>query len=118
MLSECKRGIKIIADHYGINNQTVKLAEECSEYSASFFKFLGYSHLESSRKAKKYYGRKKKSACIANMKELADVLILAKQIEYLINQPDNTKIKILLDGYMAEKIKRQLIRIEEEKKSA
>jgi len=52
------------------------------------------------------------------MKELADVLILAKQIEYLINQPDNTKIKILLDGYMAEKIKRQLMRIEEENKSA
>ena len=118
MIPECKSGIKIIADNYGINNQTVKLAEECSEYSASFFKFLGYSHLESSRKAKKYYGREKKSACIANMKELADVLILAKQIEYLINQPDNTKIKILLDGYMAEKIKRQLIRIEEENKNA
>lgn len=118
MLPELKRGIRTIADHYGLNIQTIKLAEECSEYLASFFKFLGYSHLESSRKAKKYYGRKKKSACIANMKELADVLILAKQIEYLINQPDNTKIKILLDGYMAEKIKRQLIRIEEENKSA
>lgn len=114
MLPELKRGIKTIADHYGLNIQTVKLAEECSEYAASFFKFQGYSYCESGLPAKDYFRNKKHEACKENIKELADVMIMTKQIEYLMNQPDNYWLKDIVETYMQEKVERQLKRIKEE----
>lgn len=118
MLPELKRGIRTIADHYGLNIQTIKLAEECSEYASSYFKFIGYSHCESGLPAKDYFNEKKKLACTVNMRELADVMIMTKQIEYLMNQPKNYWLKDMIETYMSEKVERQLKRIEEEKKYA
>lgn len=114
MLPELKRGIKTIADHYGLNIQTVKFAEECSEYAASFFKFISYCHCETGLPSKDFFRNKKHEACKENIREMADVMIMAKQIEYLMNQPDNYWLKDKVETYMQEKVERQLKRIKEE----
>lgn len=106
--------IKKIADHYGLDTQLTKLAEECAEYSAACLKWHVYVDLTNNRAnpSHKYFSElsdKAGSACIA---ELADVLILARQIEYLMKEDEALKIFVEID--MNKKIDRQLRRIEEE----
>lgn len=87
-------GIKAIADHYGLNNQLTQTAEECAELTQAIMKVFRYG-LDSQRDHL--------------IEELADVQIMTAQLEYLLGDSALAKAK-------EEKIKRQLGRIENEKK--
>lgn len=108
-----KAKIRLIADHYGTQTQLLKLAEECSEYSAAVQKWQVYRHLESRSMEKRQYFEELKGKAIEGVrKELADVLILARQVQYLIeNDPElASEVKRLMN----EKCNRQLNRIDAE----
>lgn len=112
-----KEKIIKIADHYGLDVQAVKLAEECAEYVAAMLKGLVCKKLQKYHEAsKEYFSDKEVKAAEAFFKELADVLIVAKQVEYLIEKEPEVKKLVLMD--MEEKLDRQLKRIEEEKENA
>lgn len=87
-------GIKTIADHYGLNNQLMQTAEECAELTQAIMKVFRCG-LDSQRDHL--------------IEELADVQIMTAQLEYLLGDSALEKTK-------EEKIKRQLGRIENEKK--
>lgn len=105
--------LKQIADYYGIEIQSVKLAEECAEYSAAGIKALYYMTLSEVNCSAVFdsdaiYAEHLK-ARDKSTEELADVLLMARQMEYLIDQrPEINKL-------MEAKIERQLKRMEEEK---
>lgn len=109
--------LKLIADHYGIEIQAVKLAEECAEFSAATTKILYYkAQIESGSSTKfgdaifgELFEAREKST-----EELADVLLMARQVEYLADQIPELRAKI--NKHMEAKIERQLKRMEEEKR--
>jgi NTP pyrophosphatase (non-canonical NTP hydrolase) len=84
---------KIIA-HYGTAHQLVKLCEECAELTQQaakcYDKGLAYND--------------------DMIEEIADVIVMIKQFETIMSQPDRD----LLDKIIMEKLERQLDRIEEE----
>ena len=83
--------IKIIADHYGTENQMRQLAEECSELA-----------VEASHSARM-------GTTVKIIEEMADVMIMIEQVIYL------AKIdKCDIEDCINYKINRQLKRIEEE----
>ena len=84
--------IKIIADHYGIENQMRQLAEECSELA-----------VEASHSARI-------GTTVKIIEEIADVLIMVEQIVYLsgIDRKD-------IDECIQYKLDRQMKRMEKEK---
>lgn len=88
-----KAAAKIIA-HYGVPHQLVKLCEECAELTQQaakcYDKGLAYSD--------------------DMIEEIADVLVMIKQFETVMSQPDRD----LLNKIITEKLERQLDRIEEE----
>lgn len=105
--------ITTIAEHYGMENQLTKMAEECAEYSAAVLKCRFYTDLaQTSRSKMKHFGPKADVAGEEIFKELADVLVLSRQIEYFMDAhpPFKTRIEELMDA----KCNRQLRRIEEE----
>lgn len=108
--------LKEIANHYGLECQMIKLAEECSEYAsavikASYYKQCAYTLPFLSEKEVRNL-EKKRADCEENrLKELADVLVLAEQIEYLLNRYPFIQERI--ERYKVEKINRQLERIKE-----
>lgn len=109
--------LKQIADYYGIEIQSVKLAEECAEYSAAGIKALYYMTLSEVNCSEVFdndtiYAEHLK-ARDKSTEELADVLLMARQMEYLIDQRPEFREKI--DKLMEAKIERQLKRMEEEK---
>lgn len=112
-----KDKLKQIADHYGIQIQTVKLVEECAEFSASSSKVFYYiSLLEGTSHAPISRADVREQFEIAreqNVEELADVLLMARQVEYLLEGEPVLRAKI--DKLMEAKIERQLKRMEEEK---
>lgn len=112
-----KDKLKQIADHYGIQIQAVKLVEECAEFAASSSKVFYYislldgtSHAPISRAD---VHEQFEFAREENAKELADVLLMARQVEYLLEGEPELRAKI--DKFMEAKIERQLKRMEKEK---
>lgn len=110
--------LKQIADFYGIEVQAVKLAEECAEYSAAAIKvnyhvarleYGSYTAFNSDHIYEELFEAREKGT-----KELADVLLVARQMEYLIDQRPELRTRI--DKLMEAKVERQLKRIEEEKR--
>lgn len=87
-------GIKTIAEHYGLNNQLMQTAEECAELTQAIMKVF-----------RNGLGEERDHL----IEELADVQIMTAQLEYLLGDSALAKVK-------EEKIKRQLGRIENEKK--
>lgn len=97
-----KRRCQIIADHYGFRSQSMMMIEECSELQKALCKW----HRE-------YDGsfKSESSDCqqrTAIIDELADVIIMAKQITYLLSAEDEVSEQIEF------KLDRQLRRMEEE----
>lgn len=84
---------QIIA-HYGVQYQLVKLCEECAELiqqaAKCYDKGIPYSD--------------------SMIEEIADVLVMIKQFETVMTQPDRD----LLEDQVVYKLRRQLDRIEEE----
>ena len=78
--------IEAIADKYGLNIQLLKLAEECSEYSSAVHKYrvIIYCGNENVGNARKYFRKLEKTAAEGCRNKLADVLVIARQIEYLM----------------------------------
>ena len=106
--------LRLIADHYGFEIQAVKLTEECSELSAACLKAQVYQSLAGTHfHARAHFNKLLDEAADALVKELADVLVLARQIEYLKDKEPGFKEEV--DKLMEEKADRQLKRIEEEK---
>lgn len=108
---------KQIADFYGLEVQAITLAEECAEFAASSSKvFYYYSLLDdgSSTPVSRAVVREQfEIAREQNAEELADVLLMARQVEYLLEGEPELRAKI--DKLMETKIERQLKRVEEEK---
>lgn len=93
---------KTIADHYGFKNQSMMMIEECSELQKAICKW----HRERGDSL-----RSESSDCderTAIIDELADVIIMAKQISYLLPAEDEVSEQIEF------KLDRQLRRMEEE----
>ena len=84
--------VKQIADHYGLRNQLKQLAEECCELS-----------IEALHYTRERGGTERIS------EEIVDVLIMIKQIIYLLKN-DTEK----LEKYAEFKLDRQLSRIKKE----
>lgn len=84
--------IEQIATHYGFTSQADMLTEECAEYMVALNKL-----------------RRGKPEAYDNIKEeVADVLIMARQLRYLLGYDD-------IDRIINEKLDRQMRRIEDEK---
>lgn len=82
--------LHVIANTYGISNQALKLIEETSEYNQALCKLLTGSEQKN---------------IVENIKEeLADILVVALQLRYLIGEID-------IDSIMSKKVQRQLNRI-------
>lgn len=110
------RSIRIIAGHYGMEVQMAKLAEEAAEYSAAFAKIKVYETMISEGHNADYCLDKRDIAIFDMLKELADVLQVANEVQALMK--DDPEFESLLYLLMDAKAKRQLKRIEEEKKYA
>ena len=110
--------IEAIADKYGLNIQSVKLAEECAEYAAATLKIVYYQLLNDNSLIlgldKKIVAEKLDEARGKGTEELADVLLLSRQLEYIINK--YPEAKETMDKLMSEKADRQLERIKEGRK--
>ena len=84
--------IEQIATHYGFTSQADMLTEECAEYMVALNKL-----------------RRGKPEAYDNIKEeVADVLIVARQLRYLLGYED-------IDCIISEKLDRQIRRISDEK---
>ena len=91
-----------IADHYGFKKQSMMMIEECSELQKAICKW----HRERGDSL-----RSESSDCqerTAIIDELADVIIMAKQLSYLLSAEDEVSEQIEF------KLDRQLRRMEEE----
>lgn len=102
-----------IADHYGLESQTIKLAEEGAELSAAMLKNLGIAFRkvkgENSAKLRQQEAEAKEKMT----EETADVLLVSRQLEYLmISDPEFEKE---ITKIMNDKADRQLERIADEK---
>ena len=80
--------IEIIADHYGFMSQADMLTEESAEYMVELNKFR----------------RGKSEAFVCIKEEVADVLVVALQLRYMLGAGE-------IDKIMSDKVKRQLDRI-------
>lgn len=84
--------IKYIADHYGFTSQANMLTEESAEFTVALNKL-----------------RRGNPAAIEDIREeVADVLICAKQLRYLLGTKE-------IDQIIDKKLDRQLERIQNEK---
>lgn len=110
-----------IARHYGLDFQQLKLAEECAEYAAATLKSIGYQMLmskaDTERNRKHFLEKWTASKAEAN-KELADVLVLAHQINWLLDHEASMEFRERIEKNMEDKVRRQIYRIEEEKANA
>lgn len=115
MDSKLETDIETIVKHYGANVQTIKFAEECAEFAAATLKSIGYSQLSLERpEAKGYFDSEWEAASKDQVKEMADVFVLARQFIQLSSVVPEFKEEI--EAHMRAKVDRQLKRIEEEKK--
>lgn len=87
-----QKELKAIADYYGFSSQADMLCEESAEFTVALNKL-----------------RRGKAEAYANIKEeLADVLVIAFQLRWLLGKDE-------IDKIINEKVQRQLNRIEGEK---
>lgn len=109
-----------VARHYGLNTQLIKLAEECAEYSAACLKWHVYEGLANNQAnpSRKHFSELCDKAGEECVEELADVLVLARQIEFLLNIGASPQLREDVEKEMREKVQRQLDRIAEEKRNA
>ena len=116
---ELNEKIEAIADKYGLNIQSVKLAEECAEYAAATLKIVYYQLLNDNSLIlcldRKIVAEKLDEARGKGTEELADVLLLSRQLEYIINK--YPEARETMDKLMSEKADRQLERIKESSKN-
>lgn len=107
--------LEAIADKYGFNIQSVKLAEECAEYAAANLKIVYYQLLNDNSLIlgldRKIVAEKLDDVRVKGTEELADVLLLSRQLEYLINK--YPEARETMDKIMSEKADRQIERIKE-----
>lgn len=83
--------IKRIADYYGFTSQANMLCEESAEYMVALNKL-----------------RRGKTEAYANVKEeVADIIVVAKQLRYLLGVDE-------IDRIISEKLDRQIQRIKDE----
>lgn len=83
--------IKKIADHYGFTSQANMLCEESAEYMVALNKL-----------------RRGKTEAYANVKEeVADIIVVAKQLRYLLGADE-------IDRIISDKLDRQIQRIKDE----
>lgn len=89
--SEKNEAVKVIAKHYGLCHQLFKASEELGEVQSEIARFLqnedNTEHLA---------------------EEIADVLIMLLEITHLLGAEKT------VDGYIDFKLRRQLLRMEEE----
>lgn len=98
--------LKIIADHYGIENQSIQLMEEMAELTIALNKYRRSSkneHQTISESIDEQFVIKQ------IMEEICDVEIVLEQIKYLLNYSDDD-----LEIWKQRKIERQLERIAKE----
>lgn len=87
--------IKYIADHYGLNNQTMIAVEEMAELTKCISKCKRYPAID-----------KRIEPYIESIREeVADVWIMMEQLKYLLGQNE-------VDRIVHEKLERQIKRIE------
>lgn len=104
--------IQAIADYYGLDTQTTKLAEEGAELSAASLKNVAITIRQENGEGRKSIDQERKEAIAKCQEELADVLLVARQIEYLMLSWPQYEEQIT--RIMNEKADRQLARIKEE----
>lgn len=98
--------LKIIAEHYGIENQSVQLMEEMAELTIALNKYRRSSKIEH----KTICDSIDEQFIIAQiMEEICDVEIVLEQIKYLLNHSSDD-----LAVWKQRKIERQLERIAKE----
>ena len=108
--------IALIADYYGLNIQIYKLGEEGAELGAVIAK--KYVLIQSGELAQKYdypaAQREFGHVDFSISEELADVLLVARQIEYLMLRDE--KLAEYIERIMNAKAARQIERIKEGRK--
>ena len=117
MNKELETKLKTIADHYGLEIQSIKLAEEAAEFSASLIKVVGFDRLSFDEfikdgKNEGYFDRFSDKAREKMVEELVDVIVVAEQVKYLLEKEPEFKT---IERLMTEKVNRQLKRIKKEK---
>lgn len=103
-----------ILDHYGFKAQRRQAVEEFSELIQAICKYErnNCTFGECEDDPKKF--EKFENAYKNLLGEIADAIVMIKQLEIMVGERDRTKIENIID----EKIKRQLDRIEKEKRTA
>lgn len=101
--------IKFVADHYGLDNQLNKLAEECAAFSAIRIKNVFFTSSSG------FAGAEAPQTEKAMISKLSDVLTLTREIEYLLES--RPELKNWIESVMNKKLKRQIMRIGDEKRS-
>ena len=96
--------LQAIANHYGMDLQAIKLAEEGAELAAATLKNVGLMIQQENGEGGE--------AMEKTDEEIADVLLVSRQMEYLLLESPKYDEKIT--RLMNEKADRQLSRIKEE----
>ena len=105
--------IRLIAEHYGFNALTAKLADQCAQYAASVHCNNLYGYLEKKHsEAKGFFHKKGELSAIYAQQQLASVIVFARTIEYLMTIYPELKEK--LDDRIDKQCYVELKNIEEE----
>lgn len=113
---ELQEKIKAIADHYGFDIQILRLAEECSGYSSTINKLrvcIACTDVNTG-KTKRKFKRLENVYSDDCRKQLAVLLVITRQIEYLIKNDQSFNEEI--ERLMHDKANKQLKQIEDESK--
>lgn len=103
--------LQAIANHYGMDLQAIKLAEEGAELAATL-KNVGLMIQQENGEGGESIAQKRAEAMEKTDEEIADVLLVSRQMEYLLLESPKYDEKIT--RLMNEKADRQLSRIKEE----
>lgn len=106
--------IQAIADFYGLKLQICKLGEEGAELAAATLKNVGLMIRQENGEGGESIAKKRAEAMEKTDEEIADVLLVSRQMEYLLLEAPEYDEKIT--RLMNEKADRQLSRIKEEAK--
>lgn len=98
--------LKIIAEHYGIENQSIQLMEEMAELTIALNKYRRSSKVEHQTISESI---DEQFIIEQIMEEICDVEIVLEQIKYLLNHSSDD-----LAVWKQRKIERQLERIAKE----
>ena len=104
--------LQAIANHYGMDLQAIKLAEEGAELAAATLKNVGLMIQQENGEGGESIAQKRAEAMEKTHEEISDVLFVSRQMEYLLLESPKYDEKIT--RLMNEKADRQLSRIKEE----